>query len=371
MLKICQICSVVPPGRDSVGESALKIKSLLEKEGNSSIIVTSIHQDGTGSKGIIPYFKKWNIRQALSSINFMKINSVDLIIFHYPTSYYKRNLLVSLYPLIYRLFNFKIVAFIHEYSSYSIKGKIRIFPIIVFSNRIITTDHYNLDSISKIPGVRKKINMIPIGSIFSDSFFSSKDNKGKRKTIKKENKKYDLLYFGYIMHGKGLDILLDAFECNEILRERFTLNIVGNIPEVLNNETKLLVDKIGNNRLIKYWGYLDNNEFAEFIQSIDFACLPFINGVTIRRSSFMTAMAFGKPILTVVSKIKIEGLYNMNNVIFIDSPSKAALTKTLLLILKLDRQKIDEIGENAKKWYMQNYSERIFIDKILKVISNV
>ena len=110
MLKVCQICSVLPPGRDAVGEGALKLKFLLKEKGYQCIILTSSNQ--AKSEDIYPFFKNWGILSILKSVKFLRKNKVDMVIFHYPTSYYKRNIFVTFIFMVYGLFGLKAISFL-------------------------------------------------------------------------------------------------------------------------------------------------------------------------------------------------------------------------------------------------------------------
>lgn len=366
MQKICQICSVLPPGGDAVGEGVLKLKFLLESQGINCSILTSSNQ--TYKEDTFHFFNNWGLLNIMRSVSLLKKIKTDVVIFHYPTSHYGRNIFVTLIALIYRLTRIKIISFVHEYSTYSILGKIRIFPLLIFSNRIITSDHSNYKDIVKIPNLKLKTSIITVGSNFSDNFFNSDKKDIQRHDRFVKNEKIDLLYFGYIMHGKGLEFLLNAFEEFPELREKFNLHIVGNIPEVPNKETLALIRKVQTSYYINYHGYLNREQLTAFFPLIDVVCLPYIQGVTIRRGSFMTAMGYGKLVLTTRSKIKIENLEHLKNVYFIENPSSNDIKQGLIYISKLDSEIQKKIGVNGKVWYFENYSENIYISKIMNVI---
>ncbi|MHB8853327.1 MAG: glycosyltransferase family 4 protein [Ignavibacteriaceae bacterium] len=367
MLKVCQICSVLPPGRDAVGEGALKLKFLLKEKGYQCIILTSSNQ--AKSEDIYPFFKNWGILSILKSVKFLRKNKVDMVIFHYPTSYYKRNIFVTFIFMVYGLFGLKAISFLHEYSNYSLLGKIRILPLILFSKRIITSDHDNFNSIIKIPFARNKLDIITVGSNFLNLSFYGKPILPK--IMNPQPSKYNLLYFGYIMQGKGLDILLDAFTESTELKDKFVLHLAGNTPEIPNRETKALLDLIMKFDFLNYHGFVPTEELSTLFYSIDIVCLPFKNGVTIRRGSFMTSIAFGKPVLTTKSKHPIDGLKENENVFFINQLSKESLISELISISKFKINELNEIGNKAKSWYMNNYSDENYIKKIIRVIDSI
>ena len=56
------------------------------------------------------------------------------------------------------------------------------------------------------------------------------------------------------------------------------------------------------------------------------------------------------------------------NVYFIENPSSNDIKQGLIYISKLDSEIQKKIGVNGKVWYFENYSENIYISKIMNVI---
>lgn len=367
-LRIFLICSVLPPFDDAVGEAAIKLKILLEKYGYDCSILTSYNQKV--DKEIFPFIRKWGLIDILKSVHLLKKYNTNVVIFYYPTPLYKRNIFVTIISLIYRISGIKFISYIHEYSNYSFWGKIRIFPLLFFGNRIITSDHNNYYSIIKIPFLKKKATIISVGSNFPDELFNSDKYQDSVKT-KRDNRKFQLLYFGYLMEGKGLEILINTFDKFPYLKEKFALHIVGKTPEFISKKSFLLLKKIKISDHIIWHGFVERGDLIKIYAYIDLVCLLFEDGLTIRRGSFMTAMAFGKPVLTTMSHYKIDGLKHLENVIFLNSLKESEIADSLSYIIKLDKNKLIEIGNKARIWYQQNYSEEIYIKKIIEILSGL
>lgn len=369
MLKICQICSVLPPGGDAVGEAVLKLKLLLENDGVKCSILTSTNQ--AFYENTFRIFKNWGFINIIKSVVLLKKLQIDIVIFHYPSPYYGRNIFVTLIAFVYRITGIKIISFIHEYSNYKFLGKIRIVPLLIFSNRIITSDHLNYFEIIKVPNLKEKSTIIAVGSNFPDSLFNFDQYNALLPRLFFENGKTNLLYFGNIMQGKGLEILLKAFEDYPELNQKFNLHIAGNFPEAPNKKTIELKEKIQKSGFAIYHGYLTREQLAKLFSSINIVCLPYNQGVTIRRSSFMTSMGFAKFVITTKSKFEIADLEHMKNVYFIENLTSKDLKKVLISVSELNQDIQNEIGNKAKEWYFSNYSEEVYKNKILMVINSI
>ena len=77
--KISIICSLLPPFKDAVGESALKLKELLCERGYSCSIITSENQ--TNRDGVNNVIKNWNFVGVISLIKYVRKAQISLSYF--------------------------------------------------------------------------------------------------------------------------------------------------------------------------------------------------------------------------------------------------------------------------------------------------
>lgn len=367
MKRICQICSVLPPGGDAVGEGAIKLKRLLGKNDFYCCILTS--SDQQPGNDILNIIDNWSLFQIIKSIRIIKKKEIDIIYFHYPTPYYKRKLVITFIPLIFRIFGFATVTYLHEYHNYSLLGKLRILPILIFSDRIVTSDTPNFNSINELIGKYKRIIFASVGSNFSDEFIL-KNKTNKTQFIGLTNSKINLLYFGFIMEGKGLETMIELSESKEFT-SHFIFTIAGGLPEIMSFRSKEIYSKVKSSKNINYLGFITNDKLSEIFAKTDAVILPFNDGVTERRGSFLTCMALGKAVVTTQPKVSFPGLINLQNVLFLENLSKEEVLRKVEYIRSISRSKLKEIGNAAHDWYMQNFSEKIFVDKIISVINSL
>lgn len=363
--KILIVCSVIPPAKDAVGESAIKIIELLNFKNIKCSVVTSSNQIKNDYSYTI--IKKWGMRGIVDIISLAIKNQYVWIIFKYPTPFYYRNLFISFLPFFCRVMRINTMTYLHEYASYSLLGKIRILPIILFSNKVLVTDRINYELVKKKTFDKSKVRILSIGSNLKDEEFIRSFNDNTQSTRKKD--KISVLYFGYIMEGKGLE---NYFEIAQRLAgENFKFFVIGSLPENPNSKAEEIFNRLKNSSFINCLGFVEKSELSKHFQEMDVVYLPFKEGVTERRTSFMTAMGFGKIVITSKPHIAINGLVSEENVFFMDDFSAKAFERLLNTIKKLDYQKIQTISKKAHNWYMENYSDKIFIDKFISNLNKV
>jgi glycosyltransferase involved in cell wall biosynthesis len=246
----------------------------------------------------------------------------------------------------------KVLFTIHEYSSFSFLGKIRILLSIIFSQRIIIPEKKNIIEIAKLsPSLKKRITYIPIGSNIrpkeGKSFYSLTDE-------------IIIGYFGIIRPKKGIENLLESFiYLND---ERINLLIIGEIDERnrYHKKIKKLIDDYGLIERVKITGYCNEDEVRYHLLRTDLMVLPFPEGVSERRGTFLAAVTHGVPVITTKSNTIPEGLKDGENIKLIEPGSSKVLAEAIMELIRNDELR-RSIGLNGLKW-----SQRFTWQKILE-----
>jgi len=358
MLNVIQISTVIPPQKDGVGASAIKIHKLLKQNKVVSKILTtrffSNHQDDE----FFYYLDKWSYEYIDYKLKILKKQGAEIVIFHYPTPLLNRN--VHIIDLIFSIIKnrYKLFLFLHEYAYYSWKGKILILLICLFSKKILTPDRVNFLLLSKIKILSRKINFLPIGSTFTDEEVN----------ILKYNEvqigdKLRVCYWGLIMKSKGLENLV--IELEKMDNEFFEFSVIGDLPYNYKFEDIKIYEMIIHSERIKFYGFLENEELIKKLSEIDIVILPFEDGVTERRGSFMLSMQVGKVVITSRPKITIPDLIDKKNVLFFDNIKEI---REILYKIFNSKETLKEISEEAKKWYNQHYNDKVFINRLINAL---
>ena len=355
---------MIPPSRDGVGDAAFKLHTLMQGKNISSFLLTSADQENGGE--IIALVREWNLGSFQGIKNALVKRDITHVVFHYPSPKFFRNISLSFLPLFLRMNGFATVTYVHEFAVYSILGRLRVMILMLWSKTIITADSPSYHLAKKIPLIRRKVRLLPHGSnivAVPPEYFSE----GRVRRVEEPVGKLQLLFFGFIRSGKGLEAILDAFGKNSGIRESFQLSIVGGLSAAKNHADEELLNRIENIGGVRYLGYLDQNELPKVFATTDVVILPFEEGVTERRGSFMTAMMFGKTLITTKPIIPIEGLEHFHNIIFIDNSTLPEIETILQKVSEFHKKTLYEIGNAARLWYEDRYSDGCVIKRFLEV----
>lgn len=259
---------------------------------------------------------------------------ISLVNIQYPTIGYARNKFVAFYPHLAFLFStllkIRTSITLHEYSSLSPRAK---FFISIYKRcyKIIVTNEYEQDCLVEHGFNRDNIEIIPISSNIPKA--------------EKIHKKYDIIYFGILSKGKGIEDFLDVVE--HFVKQQISCSVafIGFKPdidieyedEILNRARSSAIHLILNK---------EPEEISTVLASSSIALLPFPDGISERRGTALAAM------LNDVLVITNDGPYaNKFKSMCVLSDSKDALIKNTVIYHENPTQS-EPLVENARAYAM-------------------
>lgn len=339
-MKILFICGSLPPIRDGVSEWGKQLICDLKHNNTVSIFRTKNMYE-------IEEVQNIEIKSFASLELFKNIDKdVDTVHIEYPCVGYGRyNFIINLLPLYLKTTNkkVKVSLMMHEFASYSKKGKLRCMLMMKFADLIFTSDSVNRKLIEE--KIKKKVVRLNIHTQLPVQRKNHVGNGNNKKS------KIVLGYWGYIRDDKGLELTLEALAIIKKHNLEFQFNILSEINEADSYHRSILelIKKHGLEDDVKIYGYLNDSDMSNEIAKLDVCILLYKEGLTERRGTFMAPMANGVCVVTTNPIIDIKGLEHSQNVIFSDCNSTSIIKE--LTCLFEDRRKIDKIGIKAYEWY--------------------
>lgn len=284
------------------------------------------------------YNNDWNIRnlfRIIKEINALKHYFLNL---QYPTQGYGWSLIPLFLTIYYSFFTSKkLILTVHELSQRTFKSRIITILMIFFSSKIIFTNEFEKKYALKIiPFIKNKVHVIKICS-----------NIASAKVLKKYSERtYDLIYFGHIRPNKGIE---EFIECaNSISRNsKFKIAIVGQILPIFEKYYEQLKSK--NKYLnIEFIINNDENRVIDILNSSKIVYLPFPDGISERRGSFLASIANGALVLTTNGKFTTKEL---ENTCYFTTISKASEAVVRILTVFNDEE-FSIIQDNNKNFLL-------------------
>lgn len=233
----------------------------------------------------------WSIKKILSKIRLINRLKIDNIFIQYPTEGYGWSLVPQFLAIHFSLFTSKkVIVILHEFSNRTFRAKLAT-SLFFCANRLIFTTNYEREFATKTWHLNKsKSKVVRILSNIDKSLTQNKWN----------DKIYDLIYFGHLRPLKGLEDFLDV--CKSLLKER-KCNIVIMGQSLPSYEVYLNKLRSEYSSLDIKWMINQNKEEVSRILSLSKVCfLPFPDGLSERRGSFLAALLNQSIILTYKGK---------------------------------------------------------------------
>lgn len=235
------------------------------------------------------YSSDWSVGSLLKHIK--KINRIDpsRIIMQYPTLGYGWSFIPHLLCIYYSVFTKKrFIVVLHEYSQQTLKHRIVLSLILLFSNQIVFTNQFEREyAIKKYCRLKKRSKIVKIYSNI-ESVSSILDV---------EDRKFDIVNFGLIRPHKGIEEYIRCISELRKTKPHLKALLIGQIPHNCQDYFVRIEEECKKNDILIKLN-LSNQEVAEYLNNTKIAYLPFPDGVSERRGSFLAALKNGTVVVT-------------------------------------------------------------------------
>lgn len=352
MKKICFIVGAFPKMQCGIGDYTYNLARELSKNGNEVSVITSKKAENDIEDNVKVYniVEIWNFRNLNNIIEKLKEIQPDIVNIQYPSGEYKKNLMINFLPFFIRKkVKCKVVETIHEYSIFTILGKIRNAISFKFADEILAVEESYLDEIRKV-NKKVEIKYLPISANVKKSNLSTNEIKEIRQKLGIQNCKV-MSFFGFANENKGIENILYSLKDIPDVKLLF----IGDVKEE-NAYQKSLIElskKIGVYERIIFLGFVNQGDAGIYLKSTDVCVLPFVNGVSNRNGSYLAALNENIPVVTTT---KSES-YEKDGVFYVNINKKEELTSAIKKALNYNKEiKRENI---TWEWVAKKYLELI------------
>lgn len=248
----------------------------------------------------------WQLQETFKLIRVVKQLKPKIILFQEGDEYrinyankprlYLNNLwFFMLLPLLLRMFlRCPVFAIIHEGV-----GKRQLIQSKLSTGVIVVEKHY-LESFLNSSKIKCNVKWIPIGSNIPRMELTDQQKQDTKKNLGINFSERAVGFFGYVNSRKGFDLLIESLE---LLSNEFPIRliIIGQNPGQNIRQTSFSVD---------WTGYLEPQQVASVLASMDVCVFPFPDGAFWRYTSLMAALVQDVPVVTAPGlDMNLDGVY--------------------------------------------------------------
>jgi glycosyltransferase involved in cell wall biosynthesis len=227
-----------------------------------------------------------------------------------------------------------------------------------WSDAVIVTNAEDFDKLSAYSFVHP-LSVIPIGSNISRSPPADYERAAWRARWGLKPDDILLSYFGFLNESKGGESLVRALaglmqggHDNQSASEVRLLMIGGRIGSsdptnvAYLNKIEGLIKQLGLTERVLWTGYTPQTEVSAHLLASDMCVLPYRDGASFRRGSFMAALAHGLPLISTHPRVDVPRLRDGHNILLVPADSPSALAEAIAR-LAADSELRSRLGEGA------------------------
>lgn len=204
------------------------------------------------------------------------------------------------------------------------------------SDAVIVTDHEDGSRLTLHVSRLTHLAWIPIGSNIAPAPPPNYDRDAWRARWGAGSGNLLLAYFGFLNESKGGETLIRALA--EVVNHGVSASLlmiggqVGasdptNVAYL--RQVEALITELGLSERVMWTGYTPAPEVSANLLATDICVLPYRDGVSFRRGSFMAALAHGCPIVSTRPRVPVPELRDGENILLVAPDDAAALAEAI------------------------------------------
>jgi len=340
-MKVCLISGAFPPEHCGVGDYTDCLARHLAQSGVEVHVITSSCYQSEPPPGFQVHraVRRWNslgIRELLGALHSI---DADVVHIQFPSIAFRRTLALALLPVLLRLTRRKVILTLHEYAIAKLISRVRQMVMAAASHHVIVTNPEDCAKVRRVLFWKKKrVHQICIGANIEPGMLSEQFNReSRRRTFGASRDSLVICFFGNIYPAKGIEDLIEAFGIVSKDLPTSRLVIIGSCDAANTLFSSFIKRKIidaGIADKVYVSGFLPKDEVSELLLASDLCVLPFRDGISLRRGSFLAAVKHGLPVVTTISNsAPPEGLVDGENVVLVRAGDVQKLADSITMLL--------------------------------------
>jgi polysaccharide biosynthesis protein PslF len=377
-MRVVMVSGSYPPQPCGVGDYTKRLVEELRKAGISVDVVTTETSNRTSADPVKYTLRKWTIRNWIAALRWLRPERYDIMHIQYPARFYGYRPSLGLLTILAKVFipGLPVVISLHEFRITHLLRKLTSVALLSPASAILLTAGSERTAVERwMPWVRSRVHILPLATTVPEV----RTNKERRSQVRRSygisDEETVVVYFGLLHPNKGIEKLLQSFHAVHQKNSRTRLLMLSLYEPSITPYHASLRETVARLKIadaVVWAGYLDNPGVSEHLACADVGFFPFQDGVTLRRSSFITAMAHGLPILTTSGHAGTSeiGLQDGENALIVRAEASAEEMADRLLALAEDPPLRARLASGARVWTGPFQWKKI-LEKLLTIYGHI
>lgn len=228
-------------------------------------------------------------------------------------------------------------------------SRLAVAALLLQSRKVIVTNERDQNRLKRLGVGAKRVSYVPVGATIPNPD-REVDRERVRNHLGIRSDEIMALYFGFVDNivGKGLDVLVEAVALVAENGVPLKMVMLGGTSLEARQALCQRVFALGIKESFLWLGYADPPTVSDILRSADFAVLPYADGVSERRTTFVATITHALPAVTTQREGIPSGLSDKENVLLVPVGNTRALANAIRL-LAMDKDLRRRLSENVKK----------------------
>ena len=352
---VLMVTGEYPPRIGGVGDHALKLRTALETRGLVCQIVTESRSNDNESESVRSIDTRLPFQSVIGALRILREIRPDVLHVQFQAGAFARPgelLAVAVLARIFKLVG-RVVVTLHDLNEpylFPKAGRFRSWFLRQLeraADSVIYVDELDRRWADANRDASVDRFWIPAGPTIEPAR-QCLDRNSSRMCLNLSSEEFVVGYFGFRQASKGIRVLVEAMHRPGLKEPRVALALIGAAgPSITGSRSEQLVgDSIFSGLNTVQTGAQNPSTISMWLKACDVVALPFLEGLSSRRGSFMNAVAHGIPVVT--TEPKVDGVVDVagHEVIFIPRGNVEALAQELIS-LRNDRAKRDSLAAGS------------------------
>jgi len=355
-MRVCLITGEYPPMQGGVGDYTHELAYAMARQGANVMVLTSrqagVRRDAEdvlpGSLTVLPMIDHWDWRCWRVVRRVAREFHPDILHIQYQSAAYGLHPAINLLPWYVRLHGAspKTAVTFHDLRVpyvFPKAGPLRWWSVVELARRSDVTIVTNVEDhhvLSHFP-FGERVRVIPIGSNVRVAPHAGYERETTREQWGYGTDDIVLCYFGFLNESKGGENLIQALRVLAERRDNVYLLMIGGKVGSSDPENRAYLERVesliadlGLCDRVQWTGFTSQEEVSANFTASDICVLPYRDGVSFRRGSFMAALAHGLPIVTTQPGLPLVELVNGENVMLVARDDVGVLAEAIAQIIE-------------------------------------
>ncbi len=355
-MRIGLITGEYPPMQGGIADFTRALAQALVAQGHTVFILTDQRAQSEGAISVSNSIRRWDWPSLRKTRQWAHENQLDVVDIQFETAAYRMSPFVHLLPVALRgiptftTFHDLLVPYLFPKAE-SLRYRI-VLMLARHSTGVIVTNLQDELKLQSENGI-KRLTQIPLGSAIPTQPPPNYDRTVWRATHGIASESFLIGYFGFLNASKGVDTLLDGVALAVQQGLNADVLMIGgsagtsdpeNIAYIRQIEAQ--IERLGLTARVQWTGFANEQQVSGHFLACDVIALPFNDGLSMRRSSFVAALAHGCPIISTTPAVALPEL---DDCVYLIPPQSPAALTAALIDLHQNPVACQRLAENARR----------------------